>query len=316
MSLTGVFGALVAVLIWGVLIGAKAYRTVLQRLFMYSVLATIAHELLHVAQIELQFQYKGQDSVCTHLGFLSNWSGWVIYGFNMDIILYLLLAVYQQWRGRMLLRSCTYARCRRVMELLCISLSVSLPVAVIWVPYRDHLYGLNEAYCYIRAYDKNCTEIGVRDKLLYAYSFYEGVGLTAILVGTGILIVYCSLTTVIQSVKRLLWKIMTLVLAIVLYIVVLNIMITVDILMDVSYPLSIFFAIAATMTDLIFLFGYLVAFYSSQRSIIPQRRQELPPQYFDDDSSTHSIEHTKQSTRPSYTYFDVPYTGEFTSVPN
>lgn len=318
MSLTGVFGALVTVLIFGVLIGAKAYKTILQRLFMYSVLATLVHEILHVAQIELQFQFEGQDKVCAHLGFLSNWSGWVIYAFNLDIILYLLLVVYQQWRG-----DTSHTRsicCRRVKECICVLITIFLPVSLQWVPYKEHLYGLNEAYCYIKAFDDNCTEIGVRDKLIYAYSLYEGVGLIAIFVAIGILIVYCSVKSVIQNVKRLLRQMMALVLAITLYIVILNIMVAVDILMDTSYPLSIFFAFAATMTDLIFLFGYLLAFYSSQikRSIMPQRR--LPPCYFDDDSSKTknygSVEHTKQSTRPSYTYFDVPYTGEFTSVPS
>ena len=66
---------------------------------MYSVLATMVHEILHVAQIEEQFCYRLQDQVCMHLGFLSNWSGWVIYVFNLSIILYLVVVVYQQLRG-------------------------------------------------------------------------------------------------------------------------------------------------------------------------------------------------------------------------
>lgn len=324
MSLTGVVGSLVTMFIFGVLIGARAYKTILQRLFIYSVLATMVHEIAHMAQIELQFQYAGQEKVCAHLGFISNWTGWVIYAFNLDIILYLLLLVHQQWRGgnNMLHRSCMRsACCRRAMECICVSVTIFLPVSIVWVPYKEHLYGLNEAYCYIKAFDNNCTEIGVRDKLLYAYSLYEGVGLMAIVIAIGILIAYCSLTAVVQNVKRLLCQIMALLLAITLYIVILNIMLAIDILMEVSYPLSIFFAIAATLTDLLFLFGYLLAFYSSQikRSIIPQRKR-LPPYHFDDASSTTkdygSMEHTKGSTIPSYTYFDVPYTGEFTSVPD
>lgn len=278
MSLTGAVGSMVTVFVFGVLIGAKAYKTFLQRLFIYSVLATMVHEIAHVAQIELQFQYAGQEKVCANLGFVSNWTGWVIYAFNLDIILYLLLVVYQQWRegNYMLQRSCMRsACCKRVMECICVFVTIFFPVSIVWVPYKEHLYGLNEAYCYIRAFDDNCTEIGVRDKLLYAYSLYEGVGLMAIVIAIGILIAYCSITAVVRNVKRLLRQIMVLLLAITLYIVILNIMLAIDISMDVSYPLSIFFAIAATLTDLLFLFGYLLAFYSSQikRSIMPHRKR-------------------------------------------
>lgn len=322
MSMTGVFGALLSVFILGLLIGVKAYKTFLQRLFLYSVFATLMHEIFHVAQIALQFQYEGQDQVCALIGFISNWSGWIIYALNLDIILYLMFMVCQQLRGTTLFKLCR-SRCKKTLECLCVLISVFLPVSVIWVPYKEHKYGLNEAYCYIKAYNKNCTEIGIADKLLYAYSFYEGVGLIAIISAVGIMVVYCTLTSLYQNAKFLLRKILVLLLATILYILVLNVMLAVDILIDISYPLSIFFASAATGTDLIFMFGYMFAFYSSQikKSITFRRDKHLPQCYFDDDSTSQpkkygSTEKTEKTTRPSYTYFNVPYTGEFTSVPN
>lgn len=321
MCLAGGVGTLITLAVITALVCVQAYRTVLQRLFLYSVLATLVHELLHVSQIEVQFQFKWQDQVCTHLGFLSNWSGIVIYIFNLDIILYLLFVVYRQLRGGVLSKYFQSHLCRGLAECLCVLLSIFLPVAYIWVPYKENNYGLNEAYCYIKAFDNNCTTIGVKDKLIYAYSLYEGVGIVAVVIAAGILIVYCTLSVLFIRAKNLLRQILILLLAILLYIVILNVMIAVDVLVDTPYPLNIFFAIAATLTDLIFMFGYLLAFYSSQfkRCLMLQRRKRPLPRFFNDNTDSKeygTFEDSIRSTRPSYTYFDVPYTGEFTSVPS
>lgn len=319
MSVSGGVGTLITLFIVAVLVCARAYKTILQRLFVYSVLATLLHEVVHVAQIEVQFQYKWQTQVCTHLGFLSNWSGWVIYVFNLDIILYLLLVVYQQLRGDILPLTCKSNCCKRLTEFVCVLASIFLPVAVIWVPYKEHEYGLNEAYCYIRAFDDNCTETSVSDKLIYTYSLYEAVGVLAVVIAVGILIIYCTLSAVFLNVKQMLQQITVLVLAIIIYIVILNIMLAVDISLNASYSLNVFFAIAATLTDLIFLFGYLFAFYSGKlrRKIMPRKKHRVPPVYFNDqeDSKEYgTFEESNQGTSPSSTYFDVLYTGEFTSV--
>ena len=323
MSVSGGLGALITVIMFAVLIYAKAYGSVLQRLFLYSVLATMMHELLHVAQIEHQFQYKWQNQVCAHLGFLSNWSGWVIYIFNLDIILFLLLIVYQQLKGDIMPRLSKSKSFRTLTECLCVIGSIGFPVVVIWVPYKEKNYGLNEAYCYIRAFDDNCTEIGIKDKLLYAYSFYEVVGLLAILIAIGIGIVYCTLSTILFiNAKRLLRQVMILVLFVIIYMVILNIMLVVDIVVDTSYYLNIFFAIAATMTDLMFLFGYLLAFHSTKlrRKFQSKRKRGFEKVSPRDQRCTKeygTFEESNRVTRPSktVTYFDVPYTGEFTSVP-
>ena len=319
MSISGGVGTLVTLLILGGLIYAKAYKTPLQRLFMYSVLATMVHEILHVIQIEEQFQYEHQDQVCMHLGFLSNWSGWIIYVFNLSIILYLVIVVYQQLRGGY---CCKYSPlCKGLTECVYVLGSILFPVGIIWVPYKEHEYGLNEAYCYIRAFDNNCTDIGIKDKLIYAYSFYEGVGILAILIAISITIVYWTLSVILRDAKRLLKQILILVLAVILYIIILNTMLVVDILVDTSYSLNIFFAISATLTDLIFLFGYLLAFYSSglRRKLVECKRQRQH-HYFDaeDDHGKEygTFEDSSRITRPSFTYYDVPYTGEFTSVSN
>ena len=198
--------------------------------------------------------------------------------------------------------------------------SIVLPVAIIWVPYKQHEYGLNEAYCYIRAFGSNCTDIGIKDKLIYAYSFYEGVGLMAVFIAIAIVIVYGTLSIFLTDARRLLKQILILVLAVILYIIILNTMLVVDILVDTSYSLNIFFAISATLTDLIFLFGYLLAFYSSvfrRKLAVREKRQHR--HYFAEDDD-HGKEYgtfrdSSRQTLPSSTYFEVPYTGEFTSVP-
>lgn len=107
----------------------------------------------------------------------------------------------------------------------------------------------------------------------------------------------------------------------IVYIIILNTMLVVDILVDTSYSLNIFFFISATLTDLIFLFGYLLALYSSVfRRKLAVHEKLRHHHYFAEDDDDRGKEYgtfrdSSHQTAPSSTYFDVPYTGEFTSVP-
>ena len=316
MSVSGGVGTIITLIILAGLLYGRAYKTVLQRLFMYSVLATMVHEILHLAQIEEQFQYRHQDQVCMHLGFLCNWSGWVMYVFNLSIILYLVVVVYQQLRGA----ACKFSRwCKGLAECLYVLGCIVFPVAIVWVPYKQDEYGLNEGYCYIRAFGDNCTDIELKEVLIYAYSFYEGVGLLAVIIAVAIVIVYWTLSFFLTDAKRLLKQILILVLAVILYIIMLNIVLL-YVLVAPSYFLQIFFIILATPTDLIFLFGYLLAFYSSvfRRKLAVREKRRHHHQYDDDHGKEYgTFRDSSRQTLPSSTYCDIyiPFTGEFTSVP-
>jgi hypothetical protein len=99
LSITGGVGCLMTALVLVVLSCIKAYKSTLQRLFMYGVLSTMIHEATHLASIEQRFQYSHQARVCAALGFLTNWTAWVVCDFHVCIVAYLLCTVYTHLKG-------------------------------------------------------------------------------------------------------------------------------------------------------------------------------------------------------------------------
>ena len=82
MSITGGIGVLIALIIMVGLLCSRSYKTVLQRLFIYTVLAVIVQDLSHVANLyPFLHHYKVQEEVCDIIGFLSSWSAWCLYIF-------------------------------------------------------------------------------------------------------------------------------------------------------------------------------------------------------------------------------------------
>lgn len=315
LVITGGVGMLVTGVLLTILLCVKAYKTALQRLFIYSVLSTFVHEATHVANIEHQFKYSRslQDQVCAHLGFLVNWTTWIICNFHMCIVAYLLFVVYTQVRGDPLPRLSHSKPGKRIFEVSSVLLSIFLPVTILWAPYLHSEYGLNESWCWIKAFDANCNATGITDKLIYGYSYFEMVGLVNLVTAVGITIVYCKLATRFTNARQLLRQVMILVLAVITFMVVLNVMLGIDILRTKSsLTTEIYFAAAATINDLIFLSGYMLTFYfpkcrKTSSRVFPQRKEKSGHEYG-------TFKESDRVSAPSNTEFQVQYTGEFTNI--
>lgn len=107
---------------------------------------------------------------------------------------------------------------------------------------------------------------------------------------------------------------MILSLAIIVFMVLLNLMLMIDLLNLASYNLEIYFAIAATFSDLIFMSGFLATFYIPKcRKSAPSPQQRIPCK----EASGMEYGTFKESDRVSalsHTDFQVQFTGEFTSI--
>lgn len=314
LSITGGVGCLLTSVVLLVLTCVRAYKSILQRLFMYGVYSTFVHEATHLASIEQQFQYRHQAQVCTLLGFLTNWTAWIVCDFHVCVVGYLLCVVYSQLKGNTLFPRITRsAPLKKLTEVICILLSVFLPVIILWVPFKNNMYGLNESWCWIKAFDANCTSIGLSDKLIYGYSFFEAVGFGALCTTIGIIVIYCTLASKYSNLKRLLRQTMILSLSIIAFMVLLNLMLMIDILKKASYYQEIYFSVAATLSDLIFLSGFLLTFYTPKCGKIarpqeaPQRNKEAAGKEYG------TFRESDRVSALSHTEFEVQFTGEFTS---
>ena len=134
VTTAGLVSYLISTLILLLLLFYKAYRSVLQRLFVYLMVATNARELGVSASFEHHFHYKGQKEVCTWVALFYNWAGMMIFVLTLGILIYLLCFVY-----RLFLQP----RCRRkALECVYVILSLMVSFVYAWMPYIDHNYGV------------------------------------------------------------------------------------------------------------------------------------------------------------------------------
>lgn len=73
-SLSGIMCLLLVMLILLLLIFYKAYKTTLQRLFLYITTTTVLEEVAFSLAIEHQLYYAHQDKMCVFFGFLLEWT--------------------------------------------------------------------------------------------------------------------------------------------------------------------------------------------------------------------------------------------------
>lgn len=318
MSATGGVGVLLAISILTALLCARTYKTVLQRLFICTVLTIIIHDSCHLANF-LEYHQNSNGTVteagCAWLGFISNWSGWTLYIFYMDIILYLLGVMCVQVKGATLQTLMRSVKARIVIEIGIVTATIVSPALILWKPMHDQRYGLDcHGYCLLKSASSN-----FKYKSFYNFFGYEIVTFVGLCIALGLLITYCVLSAKLHRARIMLRHLAVLLTAIVITNVILNVMFVVHIKNLVSYKFLLFSAMFATVDDYIFLSGYLLVFHSSKLFIMIKKSVRTKKTA---NKAIHPInakeygtfKESDRVTMPSYTHFSIPYTGEFTTV--
>lgn len=315
MIISGSVGVLIVMTVLVAMIYDRVYKTVLQRLFIYTLFAVLFHEATHIANVEQRFVFGWQDQICALLGFISNWSSWTVYIFYLIMIFYLLLVVYSQIKGDQAFVKATRSKCLRILLEFSVILSAILfPLLILWVPYYQHDYGFYDGYCWISAAESNCTSVILMLQLIFGYSLYEAVGIVAMCISIVIIIFYCTLSIFLKC-KVILKRILILLFTIIVHMIILNMMLVTR---NLGYYFDIFIAVFATFDDLIFLAGYLVSFHSSRilgrvKTRVGKKKNAASCN-FNQDREYGTFKETRTVHVPSSTFYEVEYTGEFTGV--
>lgn len=252
MSITGGLGALLAGIVLLALLCTRAYKTVLQRLFIFTVLALILQEACHAANIEQLYQYNqsSQEEICDAIGFIASWSGWCLYVLYLVIILYLLVIVCVQI-GCL---SCTAVQrsksVRVTLELSVVTASLVGPALVLWVPYRDDEFGFNGYYCFMKQTKAgSCIPLNITYRFFFDYLMYGVVGSIAVIIALGMIGVYCMISNRLQSAKHLVKYLTILLIAIIINMMILILMFVIDTYSHANhqFALRVCFAIFATV---------------------------------------------------------------------
>lgn len=168
-GLSGATCLLVCIVAFLLVLLYKAYKTTLQRLFLYLTAATCFYLSTIVLQIEHLFHYAGQEDFCVMLGFFVQWTGSTALLFSFVITLFVLYKVFEQVRGEVCSSVARSKRCRIALETVTVSIAIFLPPAVGWVPFIRGTYGLAGAWCWIRTINNDCSDAGFWDQTILYY---------------------------------------------------------------------------------------------------------------------------------------------------
>ena len=128
-----------------VVIGAnRAYKTSLQRLSIYNIALGLICELAYALQTEIHFKSEDsvhQDTFCEVLGFLYVYTRFMWYTF---IVLYTNCLLFFALRLRMGKPLSQFGS--RCIELVCVIGSIFAPLAYVWLPFQNEMYGLDNQF--------------------------------------------------------------------------------------------------------------------------------------------------------------------------
>ena len=209
---------LVAALILILLLYVKAYRSILQRLFMWFVLIYLVGNACRVASVLHEF-YRGNTVVihildkqaCQYLAFLSVWIVWCSHTIIIAVILYLVILVLTTTRNcpACVVKIRNSKRLRVFLEVCTIFGVLLSPLLVLWIPFYDtwYTYGFNDFLCGMEV--TNSENKSATDLTLAAFYYGEALiqltGLAALLGATIVLLNYCISPAIykLQHIKKL-----------------------------------------------------------------------------------------------------------------
>ncbi len=316
-SISGFTCVLITLVIICLLVWYKSYKSTLRRLFLVFTIDTLAIEILLGLNIEHYFEYKGQEQVCSALGFLIQWTGSMTYWCSLGIVLVLAITVIQTLRGKS-------TKWKISTEFLLALSIIILPLLHTWPPFLSQNYGLEFAYCWIKEKDNNCSSVGESDRLQY-FIISQVIELICVLVTVILAVLYCLLRCKYRHIGTA--QVMTLLCQTLLLMAFLVCHWLWNVVAQVIYKLPIkeysqwlyTDAIPVPFTYLIVPFGFLVHLYAVRHSgccvsisKCCQKNQPKHHLYTVENNQTSPTSHPVEVR--SDTYWSVPYTNEFTNV--
>ena len=332
---TGGICCCIAILITLVLVICRAYKSVLQRLFLYVMVTTIVRELFLAASIEHQFKYKGQEQVCTWIAFFYNWAGIIKFVHTVGIMIYLFFLVRCIAKGEKALRLLQTKSRRVVAEILYVFLSFFLSLGYATVPLFTHNYGLAGSWCWIKALDDDCnlTLTGLLNQLLSGYVFYIFGGVISVIMLIVVAVVYSSLPLTLREARLLLRKISIIIMCFMIFTGIILIALSMRVVTATakSYQLAaiwlvavIAFPISLLLFPIAFLFSFYpvgkafklcygkicCGFYKKDKPVHSKPRVHFRAPT---DAPTYPVS-TRVSPASHTVPLPVPYTNEFTDI--
>ena len=331
-GVTGAVCCFISCLIVGLIICCKAYRTVLQRLFLYLMAAIVLRELFIAAALEHHWKYPAQDKVCMWIGFLWNWTGILVFVFTVGIKIYLFFLIkYYVAKGNTVPRFLQSKYRRVVLESLYLVLPTLVTLGYACIPFITGNYGLAGAWCWVWALDKNRVAdedcalnlSGMLDQLFNGYIFYISGSVIGLVLLIAVAIVYCRLPITNKENRLLLKKTFCVIITFLVNIVIMTFAFFTRVTAAVNKMYvyrAIWFSFAVTFPSSLLLFpiAYLICFSLGRRAEMCEsfcRCFARNPRVQQDSVRARTVQESARVSAPSQTYCSsVAYTDEFTHI--
>jgi hypothetical protein len=331
ISITGGLCLLISSLIILLLFFNKAYSSLLQRLFLYLMVATALRQLSLLSLIEHYFYYTGQREVCIVVAYFNHWMVAMTLFFATGMLFYLFYMVNHLAKGKTLTPpTIIQSKFRRIaLECFYIILLVVVSFAYGSEPYVRGTYGLAGAWCWITSMNETCqkTKSGLPEQVT-SYSLILAVGVIGLVLMIFIVITYRQLPKALKEVRLLLRKTFIIAACLVAFIAFHVITIFVRIYSTHHTQYNYFFmwivhAISQSISFLLFPLGFLLCFYPVTAMLSKCccnkgfRRENTAHSH--DKKPAHStlgptVPRSTRVSPPSNTFFNVSYTNGFTHI--
>lgn len=202
-SISGILCMVIASLIFTAIVFYKAYKSTLQRLFLYITAAIVIEEAAFSLAVEHQFYYPSQNNLCAFYGFFLEWTVSISNYLILSKIFYLVYLVCAHCRGSALQSQKLLKRKYQwLFECACILFAICFPLTYIWIPFKHKTYTLAGGWCWIRTIDKNCKNAGLDDEIIFGYGVFEAVGVISTILTTLFAVLYCRLACIHRVVRH------------------------------------------------------------------------------------------------------------------
>lgn len=299
---------------------SKAYTSFVQRLVLYLVATTILVEICQASNLENLFQFSHQEMLCTVLGFMTNWVDNIASIQSLSIIIWTIILAVMHLK-------CTHyssiglaTRWKVIIDFSYILIVILLPLLLISMPLKHGNYGIAVAWCWIRAFNESCEDVGFIDQMVAGYGLYGAVGVIGIIAMTGVTIAYCRLSANFSRVKAILLQSLALTSFVLLSFLVVCTCLAIRIRSAIltwrqHYTVWLFYGAAIPLFHLIIPIGFFGSFYLRHFRNKFCKKHYRPGVRMDEDKNGTAPISERQNARSS-TYFSVPYTNGFTNVRN
>lgn len=300
-----------------VLVSSKAFKTFLQRLFLWVVTALIGSEVTRVFSLA---HHEMSPKVCTMLGFVHEWSWWSVYMFLAALIVCLFIKVCIQTGDNCTAVAVTLKNSkssRMMLEIGIVLMLLALPMIVLWYPFHKNLYVHNGLRCLLNS-SKGLPEEFEMMKGIIVYAPQNLAALVAIVVALCLTMQYHKLRQH-KVARRILKKLILSLLIVFFFSIADNVMTLLGHFLKVcEFHYDMVRVCASLMITgaikIVLLLGYLLGFHFSSKLCRGRGKHKVARQ---DDCDCNEYGTFRKSTRasaPSYTFFDPSHTADFEST--